>query len=65
MPDNPADATAQREPTPQAPAPAKSVMDEESNFPRGLAIRLFVYLVAGHAVAGFLYLLFEAGAKGR
>lgn len=44
-------------------APAKSVMDEESNFPRGLAIRLFVYLVAGHAVAGFLWLLFEAGAK--
>lgn len=43
--------------------PAKSVMDEESNFPRGLAIRLFVYLVAGHAVAGFLWLLFEAGAK--
>lgn len=44
-------------------APAKSVMDEESNFPRGLAIRLFIYLVAGHAVAGFLWLLFEAGAK--
>ncbi|TFI21564.1 small hydrophobic protein [Streptomyces sp. 4R-3d] len=38
-------------------------MDEESNFPRGLAIRLFIYLVAGHAVAGFLWLLFEAGAK--
>ncbi|WP_435594356.1 DUF6126 family protein [Streptomyces panacea] len=50
-----------REPLPEAPA--KSVMDEESNFPRGLAIRLFVYLVAGHAVAGFLWLLFEAGAK--
>lgn len=44
-------------------APAKPVMDEESNFPRGLAIRLFIYLVAGHAVAGFLWLLFEAGAK--
>ncbi|MFJ6825611.1 DUF6126 family protein [Streptomyces niveus] len=49
-------------PSPEAP-PAKSVMDEESNFPRGLAIRLFIYLVAGHAVAGFLWLLFEAGAK--
>lgn len=45
--------------------PAKSVMDEESNFPRGLAIRLFAYLVAGHVLAGFLYLLFEAGAKSR
>ncbi|WTL28658.1 DUF6126 family protein [Streptomyces sp. NBC_01498] len=40
-------------------------MDEERNFPRGLAIRLFAYLVAGHVLAGFLYLLFEAGAKGR
>ncbi|MEV8290449.1 DUF6126 family protein [Streptomyces niveus] len=49
-------------PSPET-APAKSVMDEESNFPRGLAIRLFIYLVAGHAVAGFLWLLFEAGAK--
>lgn len=45
--------------------PAESVMDEESNFPRGLAIRLFAYLVAGHVLAGFLYLLFEAGAKSR
>lgn len=55
-----------QDPSPEATpvtAPAKPVMDEESNFPRGLAIRLFIYLVAGHAVAGFLWLLFEAGAK--
>ncbi|AZK98715.1 small hydrophobic protein [Streptomyces sp. SID5473] len=26
-------------------------------------IRLFAYLVAGHVFAGFLYLLFEVGAK--
>ncbi|MET9554590.1 DUF6126 family protein [Streptomyces sp. NPDC006645] len=48
---------------PEAAPATSSVMDEESNFPRGLAIRLFIYLVAGHAVAGFLWLLFEAGAK--
>ncbi|MFD3521602.1 DUF6126 family protein [Streptomyces sp. NPDC058653] len=41
------------------------MMDEERSFPRGLAIRLFVYLVAGHVLAGFLYLLFEAGAANR
>ncbi|SDJ48882.1 DUF6126 family protein [Streptomyces indicus] len=35
----------------------------EDKFPRGLAIRLFVYLVVGHFVAFFLFLLFELGAK--
>ncbi|MFI6079936.1 DUF6126 family protein [Streptomyces sp. NPDC051217] len=50
---------------PSREEPAKSVMDEERSFPRGLAIRLFVYLIAGHVLAGFLYLLFEAGAGGR
>lgn len=33
--------------------------------PRGLSIRLFVYLVAGHLFAGFLWLLFEVGASRR
>ncbi|GGK26613.1 hypothetical protein GCM10011583_68300 [Streptomyces camponoticapitis] len=61
MSDNPVDAV--QNPSPEEPA--KSVMDEERNFPRGLAIRLFAYLVAGHVLAGFLYLLFEAGAGGR
>lgn len=66
MPDNPVDATAAHQPEAvTAEAPAKPVMDEESNFPRGLVIRLFAYLVAGHVLAGFLYLLFEAGAKSR
>ncbi|MFI6691098.1 DUF6126 family protein [Streptomyces sp. NPDC050433] len=60
MPENPPEQ--RQEPSPEA-SPAESVMDEESNFPRGLALRLFIYLVAGHAVAGFLWLLFEAGAK--
>lgn len=32
-------------------------------FPRGLALRLFAYVVAGHLFAGFLYLLFELGGS--
>ncbi|MCT2590327.1 DUF6126 family protein [Streptomyces sp. N2-109] len=33
----------------------------EGRFPRGLALRLFAYLIAGHFIAGFLYLLFALG----
>ncbi|MEJ8638681.1 MULTISPECIES: DUF6126 family protein [Streptomyces] len=40
-----------------------SESNEEKSFPRGLVIRLFAYLVAGHVFAGFLYLLFTVGAK--
>ncbi|MDQ0988260.1 DUF6126 family protein [Streptomyces sp. V2I9] len=37
---------------------------QEKRMPRGLVIRLFAYLVAGHVVAGFLCLLFVvAGSK--
>ncbi|MGW6454510.1 DUF6126 family protein [Streptomyces sp. NPDC055078] len=43
--------------------PGKAPGKEESKFPRGMVIRLFAYLVAGHVFAGFLYLLFEMGAK--
>ncbi|MFE3098296.1 DUF6126 family protein [Streptomyces sp. NPDC059248] len=39
------------------------VKNEEGKFPKGIWIRLFAYLVAGHVFAGFLYLLFEVGAK--
>ncbi|WP_170843178.1 DUF6126 family protein [Streptomyces oceani] len=35
----------------------------DGRFPRGFAFRLFVYLVAGHFFAGFLYLLFEVGGS--
>lgn len=35
----------------------------EDRFPRGLVIRLFAYLIAGHVIAGFLYLLFLVGAQ--
>lgn len=46
-----------------APLPEKSESRHETRFPRGLVIRLFAYLIAGHVFAGFLYLLFEVGAK--
>ncbi|MFF8982149.1 DUF6126 family protein [Streptomyces globisporus] len=37
---------------------------QEKRMPRGVIIRLFAYLVAGHLVAAFLYLLFVvAGNK--
>ncbi|MEV6401018.1 DUF6126 family protein [Streptomyces sp. NPDC051907] len=36
---------------------------QESKFPRGLVIRLFAYLVAGHVFAAFLYLLFTLGGE--
>ncbi|MEU8351525.1 MULTISPECIES: DUF6126 family protein [unclassified Streptomyces] len=38
-------------------------MVEENKFPRGAVVRIFAYLVAGHIVAGFLYLLFEIAPK--
>ncbi|WP_233521363.1 DUF6126 family protein [Streptomyces triticagri] len=33
----------------------------EETIPRGLWIRLFVYFVAGHLFAAFIYLLFTLG----
>ncbi|MFC8506465.1 DUF6126 family protein [Streptomyces sp. NPDC057411] len=48
--------------------PAHSVPDtgEErggGKFPKGLVLRLFAYLIAGHLFAGFLYLLFAMGGN--
>lgn len=37
----------------------------DGRFPRGLVLRLFAYLVAGHLFAGFLWLLFYLGAQNR
>ncbi len=42
---------------------SKGSQRENDRIPRGLLIRLFVYLVAGHLFAGFLWLLFEVGAS--
>jgi uncharacterized protein DUF6126 len=43
-----------------APEPKRA---REWTLPRGLVIRLLAYLVAGHLFAGFLYLLFQVGAR--
>ncbi|WP_299534571.1 DUF6126 family protein [uncultured Streptomyces sp.] len=48
--------------TPRRPA-AKDT--HESKMPRGLVIRLFAYLVAGHVVAAFLYILFAVAGGNR
>ncbi|WP_443065378.1 DUF6126 family protein [Streptomyces sp. NBC_00536] len=44
----------------ERPAARKRI---ESKFPRGLIIRLTVYLFVGHLFAFFVYLLFVLGAK--
>ncbi|MCS0638032.1 DUF6126 family protein [Streptomyces sp. LP05-1] len=43
--------------------PARDPSTEERKFPRGLVVRLFAYLVAGHLFAAFLYLLFVLGGQ--
>ncbi|MFD3477345.1 DUF6126 family protein [Streptomyces sp. NPDC058695] len=37
--------------------------DIEDKLPRGIWVRLLVYVFAGHLVAGFIYLLFTLGAS--
>lgn len=43
-------------------APGTGEERGEGKFPKGLVLRLFAYLVAGHLFAAFLYLLFVLGA---
>jgi len=35
----------------------------EDKFPRGLWVRLSIYIAVGHLFAAFIWLLFEVGAK--
>lgn len=49
--------------SPTTPAPAKKAMSMEEKFPRGLWIRLIVYVAVGHLFAAFVYLLFSLGAQ--
>ncbi|MEV3933503.1 MULTISPECIES: DUF6126 family protein [unclassified Streptomyces] len=49
---------------PLTPRRTKSVDTQERRMPRGVVIRLFAYLVAGHVVAAFLFLLFTVAGKG-
>ncbi|MBD0419080.1 DUF6126 family protein [Streptomyces sp. NPDC052309] len=37
--------------------------DMEEKLPRTLWIRLVIYIAVGHVFAGFIWLLFEVGAK--
>lgn len=48
--------------SPRRPRATKDA--QERRMPRGLVIRLVAYLVVGHVIAAFLYLLFVvAGAE--
>ncbi|MFJ8193714.1 DUF6126 family protein [Streptomyces sp. NPDC096094] len=40
-------------------------MNPQEKLPRALWVRLFVYLIVGHVLAAFIYLLFEVGANSR
>ena len=54
------------EPEAQQPEPdrtARKAMSMEEKFPRGLWVRLIVYVAVGHLFAAFIYLLFELGAQ--
>ncbi|MEV8022972.1 DUF6126 family protein [Streptomyces sp. NPDC086554] len=43
--------------------PARKAMSMEEKFPRGLWVRLIVYVAVGHLFAAFIYLLFSLGAQ--
>jgi hypothetical protein len=49
--------------TEPATVPAKKAMSLEEKFPRGLWVRLIVYVAVGHLFAAFIYLLFTLGAQ--
>lgn len=49
---------------PLTPRRTKNTDTQERRMPRGVVIRLFAYLVAGHVVAAFLFLLFTVAGKG-
>ncbi|MEU5720097.1 DUF6126 family protein [Streptomyces sp. NPDC020403] len=49
---------------PLTPRRPKGQDTHERKMPRGVIIRLFAYLVAGHVVAAFLFLLFTVAGKG-
>ncbi|GFH68716.1 MULTISPECIES: DUF6126 family protein [Streptomyces] len=42
---------------------ARPRRDMEERLPPSLWIRLLVYVVVGHLLGGFLYLLFEVGSR--
>ncbi|MFJ6572764.1 DUF6126 family protein [Streptomyces sp. NPDC091292] len=59
---------APRSPEPTQPTepiapPTPSRRDMEEKLPRGLWVRLLVYVAVGHLLAAFIFLLFEIGAQ--
>ncbi|MEU1091290.1 DUF6126 family protein [Streptomyces sp. NPDC005576] len=51
---------------PLTPRQTGEVRDtQERKMPRGMVIRLVAYLVAGHVVAAFLYILFAVAGGNR
>ncbi|WP_306316647.1 MULTISPECIES: DUF6126 family protein [unclassified Streptomyces] len=50
------------EPTP-GPVPAPARRQIEDKMPRGILVRVLVYVFAGHALAAFIYLLFTLGGN--
>lgn len=52
------------EPEPRsAPEPPARRSDMEEKFPRGLWVRLIIYVAVGHLFAAFVYLLFTLGGQ--
>ena len=48
---------------PEQNPPVEKNTRKQRAWPTGLIVRLFAYFVAGHILAGFLYLLFEIAPK--
>lgn len=48
---------------PEPAVPAKKAMSMEEKLPRGLWVRLIIYVAVGHVFAAFIYLLFTLGAQ--
>ncbi|WP_327657256.1 DUF6126 family protein [Streptomyces sp. NBC_00483] len=55
------DAAHTADTTGSTPGPARR--DIEDKLPRGILVRVLVYVFAGHALAGFIYLLFTLGGN--
>ncbi|MBZ4319847.1 DUF6126 family protein [Streptomyces huiliensis] len=47
--------------TAPAPAPTKQEAQVEDRAPMGMAVRVFIYLVAVHFISAFFFLLFYLG----
>ncbi|MGD6755753.1 DUF6126 family protein [Streptomyces sp. BH105] len=56
-----ADTADTTDPTEPTPAPARRQIEDK--LPRGILVRVLVYVFAGHALAAFIYLLFTLGGN--